>query len=448
MPNTEDSEVSTEVAYSKALFTNINRIIKSVELSSDYANEIFLHFFLKSENVLQLSRFYSVEGVELNCKEKSHLEVLYPNKNRLVTFFHIGISWLLFVVSFFIVFFSSCFLPLFIFFFGRKRPLVGDCFAIIRSPAALSKLQFLKEIGDIVFYNDSLSRDNAESMYLIGGFFFRLLSFVIVPANSLRDLISVFNDARRLLGWKRAGYAVLYFSRRIAHKCIFQRHLELMIKLVRPAAYYTGNKEDRFALVERRICREYLISVKCIPHGLEYGFEMPGGLVGDDFYCSTSRAKERLSALYPVGQNFIYDPDIAKKMFFRGKTLGSIDKIVFFTEARGIKINQKIMSYMTELELPFFVKIHPKDSYANYSGIISQEKIVKDFNFAIANSVCLARKSTVLVEALYNNSRSIAVLIDSGDKGYANFVMPSLLDEGIQRAYSLDELSSLIKAVM
>jgi hypothetical protein len=103
-------------------------------------------------------------------------------------------------------------------------------------------------------------------------------------------------------------------------------------------------------------------------------------------------------------------------------------KIIFFTEALGVDINMKIIDTLLKSGLPFSLKLHPKDVRENYQHYGSDITFVTDFGDAISGNICLARKSTVLIEAIYNESIAIAVLFDARDQFYVeNFYLHFLI---------------------
>ena len=78
----------------------------------------------------------------------------------------------------------------------------------------------------------------------------------------------------------------------------------------------------------------------------------------------------------------------------------------------------------------------------NYLPFIKESMIIKDFNEAISNNYCIARKSTILLEALYNNSLSYALLPDKQDKLILKMFF-LLWDERIKKIYTFNELKNI-----
>mgnify|MGYP006981145305 CR=1 FL=1 len=315
--------------------------------------------------------------------------------------------------------------------------------AVVRAPASYQKMSFLQKKG-VIFLADSLAFNDCEvsSLYTAVALFKKIQSLVYVPIYSLLDFLKIYRDVKKTIGFIWAGDALMYFSKRIIHKCNFEFYLQSLFKRgCGSEGYYTGNKEDRFALLEKRLCKRYGIQCVCIPHGLEYSYKMPGGLVGDDFYCTSNNAKNYLSKLYGEQTvNFHFDEKVAAKMFSREVKKNKERVIVFFPESREPEVNLKIMKFLVAEGFKLHVKLHVKDSVENYLPVLDRIEIIELFDEAISNNICLARKSTVLVEALYNNSIAISVLIDNRDKSYVNLMFPSLVDPKILRAETFLQL--------
>ncbi|MEK8079576.1 hypothetical protein [Pseudomonas sp. XK-1] len=442
-----------EASYSKDFVEEVDKAAGGVSWSSDYINEIFMHFYLRVLEIASLFKANNSERVVLkrykgewsSAVVAAKKEGLYVGLLDLACFYILGT--LLYAVSFFAVVLSAFVLPG-LALLTRKRRLaeVAPEFSVVRSPAAFDKMRFLSDSGKVDFYYDDLLQKQpaVASLYGFGTVSERILSLLIVPILTFRDYFRVANDSRKLLGWAGGGFALYYFSKRIAHKCTFEYYLDLLIKRSGLDTYYTGNKEDRFAILEKRLCRKYEVRCVCVPHGIEYAFKTPAGLVGDVFYCTTEHARQHLSNLYAGAQVFVYDKDVAQQMFSRHQVVAPVKGIVFFPESRGADVNLSILGDLLGLGYDIAVKLHPKDDVANYKHYAEQITFVSDFDSSISNKICLARKSTVLVEAIYNNSTPIAILTDPRDRGYVEHMLPSLSDDQIMRVYSVEELASVL----
>ena len=115
--------------------------------------------------------------------------------------------------------------------------------------------------------------------------------------------------------------------------------------------------------------------------------------------------------------------------------------IIFFTEPREIYVNQEIIKgILPELKKKgrgLCLKLHPGDSTSNYSEF--DVKIVSNYAESLTGNICIARKSTMLLEAIHNNSTAIAIITNPKDQTmFDNF--PSLNTSKINKAYSVKEL--------
>jgi len=357
---------------------------------------------------------------------------------------------ILYGVSLFLLVISCLFVPVLTLLTRKKRSNKSPrVFFFFCSPASFDKMRFLNDSGAVEFYYDDLfqKKTSSSSMYSFGGMGERFFSLFVVPVMAIRDYLLILSESKRLLGGWYTGYVLFYFSKRIAHTSNFAYHLDLIFKSGRVDKYYTGNKEDRFATLEMRLCQKYSISSVCVPHGIEYAFKTPAGLAGDIFYCTTEYARKHLSELYATDGKFVYDEEVARNMFARGLSVEPIDEIVFFPESRDVGVNISILDYLVGLDYKISVKLHPKDNLEHYNKYAGRVVFVSDFSSSISNKICLARKSTVLVEAIYNNSIAIAILADPRDRAYVERMLPALTDSQITKVYSFDELSCVLAKV-
>ncbi len=453
LKESDAESMASSLVYSESFVDSINAQADNAKWASDYINEIFMYFFLKiKENAVAMRKdrfekinpniFRSDWSVYVMAAKAAGLHV-----NNKVTIAYHALNVMYFIYSFIMVFVSSLVLPILVLVTRKKedKEICSDI-SVVRAPASYSKMKFLEESGKVVFYFDDIfQRDSSgSSMYSHGNVFQRFFSLVIIPCVAIKDYFLIIQDSKNLLGWHCTGFVLAYYCKRVAHKSTFEYFLNLILQKNRQAVYYTGNKEDRFAVLEMRLCKKYGVRVVCIPHGIEYAFKVPAGLSGDVFYCTTQHAQEHLSRLYRNENKFLYDKNVAERMFSRHQPITEIEQIVFFPESREPEKNLLIIKKLVESEIPIYVKLHIKDSPENYKEYSDRFVYVDDFDVSISNKVCLARKSTVLIEAIYNNSIAIAVLIDSKDRAYVDYMFPSLKDPQINRVYTLDELLKLL----
>jgi hypothetical protein len=429
----QEEQAIVEPLYTAEFLAKVNNHSDQINEKNDYVNEFFLYFVVSNfENLRQTAN--------------QNNEVL-DRPGRLWVYLKSAVHgvYLFFSTLFYLVA-MSCYVLL-KFRRGKKEANPTQSLAVIRSPATYSKMAFLEKEG-VLFYEDSFVYDVSDSDLSLyaQSFFTRLTGVFLIAALGVKDFISLFLMAHRHLGFVTAVSVINYYSKRLAHKVTFEFYLSRLLKKIKPEIFYTGNKEDRFALTEKRLCNELGIKIVCIPHGLEYAFKMPGGLAGDVFYCNSLYAKDYLRNLYDdTCTVFVFDRNVVKQMFSRHVEPQKQSRIVFFPESREPEKNFAIIEFLKKQGIDFFVKIHGKDNLDNYRTLIDESWLIDDFNQAISNSICLARKSTVLLEAIYNHSTPIAILVDDKDRSYFEFMFPSLKDESILKVYSFDELKSLVE---
>lgn len=429
----KESEPDVTLLYTTELLGEVNHYSDQILERNHYVNELFLYFVVPK-------------------LEKERLLKIKNNESAALTdsFFDVTKSVLKIAYLFFINFFYLFSLSLYVlvkYGQGKDKTSLSHSLAVIRSPATYSKMAFLKKEG-VTFYTDSLvyrASDSSLSLYA-QSFLTRLSGVFSIVVLGVKDFISLFLMAWRHLDFIPAVSVMNYYSKRLAHKVTFQFYLSKLLKKIKPETFYTGNKEDRFALIEKQVCSELGIKTVCIPHGLEYAFKMPGGVVGDVFYCNSLYAKDYLSNLYgDAGTIFFFDKTVVMQMLSRHVEAQNQKRIVFFPESREPAKNLAIIDFLKKQGVDFLVKLHGKDSLDNYRPLIDESYLIDDFDEAISNSICLARKSTVLLEALYNHSTPVAALVDAKDRAYFEFMFPSLNDDSILKVYSFDELKGLVE---
>ncbi|OBS94228.1 hypothetical protein A9261_18845 [Vibrio tasmaniensis] len=418
---------------------------------SIYSNEIFLYFHLKIlEWTFLLSNVDIKEIKILNKSSNKALWYSYLSLNfslPLLPFFLRVTGWFFFLISFLLII-AVIFIVPFLFFLRclsvPRYELAGTDLLIARSSATYNKLKGYCKDNDI-----NLLVDGIAFKSVVDPSFLSLLNMCDVflicvkyPFHVLTEISNLLDEAKENVDFFNEGFILFYYKIRLPLSCLYDLVIDSILSKGKVGCLYTGNKEDRFALIEERVCKRYGVDIICLPHGIEYGFKLPCCPIGSKFYTTTERARDVLNDIYSV-KKFIYDKGIMSAMLSK-KAYNRKKGIVFFTEARGININKKIMRQLNFLGVDFSVKFHPKDCIANYNDLDFSFSVIKNFDMAITNSICLSRKSSILLEALYNNSSSIAVLIDANDVVYVEHIFPSLSSSEIMRIYTLDEMKSIL----
>jgi hypothetical protein len=100
---------------------------------------------------------------------------------------------------------------------------------------------------------------------------------------------------------------------------------------------------------------------------------------------------------------------------------------------------------MEKKQMQLSIKLHPKDKKSDYEKYESRVNFIEDFNDAVSRNICFSRKSTTLLEAVYNGSVSGAILINAKDIAVFN-TFPSLQDEKIKVFNSTSDLFKWLKS--
>jgi hypothetical protein len=310
--------------------------------------------------------------------------------------------------------------------------------SLIRTPASKNKLSFLNDI-DFRYedFNDKNSIYNCFSKHK--RIYWVIKSWII----SYKEMKNYSNYIQNIIGPFSSANAYKYYGKRVVHTLLYSIILDAFFANNQGKKFYTGNNLDRFALIEEITSIRHTIDTVCIPHGLEYGFRLPHCFVGDKFYTTSINASLHLNKLYDT-KKFIYSQDIAKNMFsVNGENKKSERDIVFFTEPREVEVNFKIIEELITLlnskKLQLFIKLHPKDKKLDYERYSEDIKFIDDFNASVTENICISRKSTTLLEAVYNNSDAAAILINKKDKVIFS-TFPSLQDKSIKTFNSVDKL--------
>ena len=241
--------------------------------------------------------------------------------------------------------------------------------------------------------------------------------------------------------------ATNYYSKRFIHTAFYRRIEQEFISHSDYQIMYTGNNLDRFAYNEEIIAKDCNKELRVIPHGIEYGYMFPKCFVGDVFYTCSPNAAEELNKLYGT-KKFQFSQEIGDLMFKSNGLASEYTKVVYFTEPREHYVNNEIINsifpILKQAGVSVYLKLHPIDKRENYQELfdLGIEEIT-DFQEAISGNICVGRKSTTLLEAIYNNSVAVAILINSKDKSVFS-AFPSLQDSRISHFYDSTEAARFI----
>lgn len=318
-----------------------------------------------------------------------------------------------------------------------KENLTWGDFSLIRDKASASKLRnfsFHKEVEDI---------KKVDSIYRL---FTKRKRFKWVLSCLLKSIKSFNNDYKQVVSFTGKGSGLSFlerYSTRILHTYLYAEVIESLFEINQGGTYYTGLNLERFAIVEDQKANKYNVKTICIPHGLEYGYKFPYGFTTQLFYTTSQNAAKSLNELYSSNK-FVFDESIALKMF-KAKTLveNIRPRVVYFSEPREPQVNIAILDELLPLceekNIPVFIKHHPVDNLNDYAHFGDRLPIIQNLDEALTNNICFARKSTTLIESLYNGSKPAAIITNNKDRSIF-MTFPSLQDENISVFYNVEDL--------
>ncbi len=320
----------------------------------------------------------------------------------------------------------------------------NDIFAITRQKSATQKITK----GGFKLEIETLSKEN--SIYRFFSFRLRLKWTLKSYFRSLKSWREIKSLLTQYIGPNTACYSFSFYSIRLLHSHVYEQLITEVFQKNTNKTFITGSNLDRYAIIEEKFARKFNLKTINIPHGLEYGFKFPYGFTSDIFYTYSVNAANHLNKLYSTDKFRFYEKLINDifKVKYKNKD-EEIKKIVYFTEPRETEVNIEIINslipFVKNIGVDLFLKLHPNDKLERYKHF--DLKILANYDESITGNIVIARKSTVLLEAIYNNSVSAAVIINSKDRSIYN-TFPSLMDDRIHVSYSLNELHEWIKKIL
>ena len=410
---------------------------------NDYSNEVFINMYVKKAewSSLLLDKDILIPSINTNFDGYIWNDIVNERNKSAEVFvlsFWLAIVYIFKFSAVALLFPLFCFLKSFV---SRKTyPSDLRDISVVRSKASFDKILSIRERFNLLMISEDMvyKNDSLDSIFSFVSPLSIFLSYPKIVLDSCKDLYFLRSELLRFLSKTCTNRILVHYSARIVLKCSYEALLENIIKRSK-VNLFTGNKEDRFAMVETRLAKKYGVRLVCIPHGLEYAYKFPNGVAGDVFYCTSNASATALAKIYR-DDKFVFDQAVNNEIYGGAKVHKEIDsaKIVFFTEPRNVQVNRLIIKILEDNNIAFRVKLHPADRSENYEE--TDLDFVEIFPELLLCSTWVARKSTVLVEALYRGAESIAILVDSKDEYYANNVFPSLSDASIRKVYSESEL--------
>lgn len=430
---------------------NIDALNSSLAISysdkvlSDYSNEIFINYLVKLAEWRQLM---SSQDIPIATKLSTCEGYLWNDAFAKTPFFELRGHFLLiaFIAKF--SFFALLLTPLLLFksLIARSKNSQGaNFFAVIRSEAAYQKITKLKGRLGINLISEDIAFQNTTMNSLFAYVSVREVSVGVgkIIKSSIQEVFALNIELRQFFGPACVNRILLYYASRVILKCGFEYLYEVLVRNY-DGELVTANKEDRYAMVEKKIARKCGRKLVCVPHGLEYSFKMPAGLPGDVFYCTSRNSASVLSKVYEEEEKFVFDAEVNKLIYCDGEALKHDSAgILFLTEPRNSEVNQQIIDILSSAGISFVIKLHPNDNrHYRSKGSLYTAKSMPE---AQAFDIWLARKSTVLLDAAYTGKQAIAILLNHKDAFYADHVFPSLSIDGIQRSYDAQSLIKILE---
>lgn len=439
----DDDVVKLEDLFSDEFYELSNRVVTEYNTQSYLVNELFLYIiqpYLAVEHFVETNRpkrvFLSAPEYNLNCYLSDICNrVGIPLKRKRGKFFVLKYSSFVGKVKILLTYLHINCLLLKIPY--EKKDLHWSEFAVTRDKASYSKMRnfdFHKEKEDL-WSNESIYR------------YFKKNLRVKWLWKSLRSSFAEMKKLYKFLcdktGKETASLLYKRYSTRIVHTFLYANLFDELFKINSGSTYYTGLNLERFSVVEDYMAEKHNLRTICIPHGLEYGYKFPRGFSTQLFYTTSANAAKHLNKLYGT-QKFVFDVAVAEKMF-RGKSkIQNTEKcVVYFSEPREPFVNtdilRKLLPKCDKAGILLYIKHHPGDNPSDYKEFDGHLKEMNNLDEALTNNICFARKSTTLIEALYNGSNVAAIITNNKDKSIFN-TFPSLQDDNINVFYDIDSL--------
>ena len=240
------------------------------------------------------------------------------------------------------------------------------------------------------------------------------------------------------------------YAKRMVHTAVYIEMLDSYFSLFKGKNYISGKNMNRYACAEASVAEKYGITIVNYPHGIEFGFKMPREPIGEKFYATSAYTADYFNKLYN-SEKFTFSNDVMDAMLNRHYEKKDKKQVVFFSEAHEPEVNLEIVEKLCDVfeknGIQLVIKLHPKEDISFYKPVMDRIKHETNFDAAITGNICIARRSTTLVEALYNGSEPYALLTNVNDYSvYKNY--PSLQDSRITAFNDAEKLAEHIAEKM
>lgn len=411
-----------------------------------FDNVVYLNFVLNIYAYIYFFRKNNINRVIIEKTEGSIKDYVYDAarllniriEKRYSKRYHSWISRLILCAVFIYMFFQQISVK------WEKRDLDRNKdIVVLRTPAAKKKIKASEERE--ILCEDSVAKGSLYSFSSRRKRICYLMKSIGYAFDNLKEA-EKYCDKHGLYRSKRE--IIRFLQLRLLPVSFYRQNLEGILSVKWNKDFITGNNLDMYAMVEEECARKYGIRMVCIPHGLEYGFRFPHCFTGDYFYSTSAKAEKYFNEKYNTNK-FHFVPEIAGDMFALSisQNQKKVRKIVYFTEPRepyvNIEILRPLVKELGEHGYRLYIKHHPKDNMADYEEFNGEIEEIQELSEAIIGNICIARKSTVLLEGLYNNALCAAIVINEKDNALFK-MFPSLMDDKIQQFHSIEELTKWI----
>lgn len=337
--------------------------------------------------------------------------------------------------------FLSCLYFLFLF---LKIPYKNELhktqkFSILRTKSGIKKFSKFPDISKEV--EDPKSRDSIYRLFSLQTRIKWAFAAYFCARSTKREMNSFYLNN---VGPNFQYTLNLYYAKRILYAEVYKLMLDSYFSRFEGCEFYTANNLDRFSVIEDEIASKHNIKTFNIPHGIEYGFRFPKGFSSDVFYAHSQYAADYLNKLYNTTK-YVYNKGIISRMFSYNCTKQHEQMIIFFTEPREQNVNVEIINgllpIVRKLHRKLYIKVHPVENPEYYKDM--DVEVFSDYDVSLTGNICISRKSTILLEAIYNNSIPIAIITNPKDQATFN-QFPALNAKEIIKTYSVEELGRVI----
>lgn len=315
----------------------------------------------------------------------------------------------------------------------------SDKFAVVRHKGAIKKFKRFNEISqeiESLYLSDSIYRLFPLRKRI--GWIFKAYINSFITFKKMREFYCP------LLG-KNFKYPLMgFYKKRIVYAELYQLMLDEFFSHFEGKDFYTGNNLDRYSVIEDQLCIKHHIKSYNIPHGIEYGFKFPKGFSSDVFYVHSQYTADYLNKLYDTDK-YVYEEEVIRRMFEYHCDKPHSKMVIFFTEPREVHVNVEIVNELlpklNEKGIRLYLKLHPGDRQSNYEGL--DVEFITDYELSLTGNICISRKSTILLEAIYNNSLPVAIITNPKDQTMFT-LFPSLNAKEIVKTYNVNDLYDVI----